>query len=114
MVSSSNFLIIFLLLIAKQNWADDIPIWGFIGEKEVQRRNGEERSNYYLFTHYIFSVTHNGKKVGVSCILRNLNSHCMDDMMLCFVQILQATWEHDPDSRLDITDATTDTPVQVS
>ena len=44
-------------------WADDLPIWGFIGEKEVQRRNGEERTNYYLFTHYIFSVTHNGQKV---------------------------------------------------
>ena len=26
---------------------------------------------------------------------------------------MEATWEHDPDSRLDITDATTDTPVQV-
>uniref|UniRef100_A0A7S0N4S3 Transmembrane 9 superfamily member n=1 Tax=Cryptomonas curvata TaxID=233186 RepID=A0A7S0N4S3_9CRYP len=67
---------------------DDLPIWGFIGEKEVQRKNGEERTNYYLFTHYIFSVTHNGKKV------------------------LEASWEHDPDSRLDITDATSDTPVQ--
>jgi hypothetical protein len=26
---------------------------------------------------------------------------------------MEATWEHDPDSRLDITDATSDTPVQV-
>mmetsp|Transcript_19511 Transcript_19511/g.54326 ORF Transcript_19511/g.54326 Transcript_19511/m.54326 type:complete len:583 (-) Transcript_19511:43-1791(-) len=67
---------------------DNIPVWGFIGEKETHRRHGEDMTAYYLFTHYIFTITHNGK------------------------QIIEASWEHDPDSRLDITDSTTDLPVQ--
>jgi hypothetical protein len=42
---------------------DDLPVWGFIGEKETMRKNGEERTSYHLFTHYIFSITYNGNQV---------------------------------------------------
>jgi len=66
---------------------DDLPVWGFIGEKETEIVHGSEQTVYYLFTHYIFSITHNGN------------------------QIIEVNWEHDPESRLDITDATAELPV---
>ena len=43
--------------------ADDLPVWGFIGEKETEIVHGAEQNVYYLFTHYIFSITHNGDQV---------------------------------------------------
>jgi hypothetical protein len=43
--------------------ADDLPVWGFIGEKETEIVHGVEQNVYYLFTHYIFSITHNGDQV---------------------------------------------------
>jgi hypothetical protein len=60
-----------------------LPVWGFIGEKEGSLEEGDSKVSYYLFTHYIFSITHNGEG-----------------------QIIEVNWEHDPNSRLDVTDTT--------
>jgi len=67
---------------------DDLPVWGFIGEKETTLVDGKNEVSYFLFTHYIFSVTHNGQG-----------------------QVIEVNWEHDPRSRLDLSDATKGTEV---
>jgi transmembrane 9 superfamily member 1 len=59
---------------------DGIPVRGFIGEKKKEIVHGETTAAYHLFTHYIFSISHNGEK------------------------ILGVRWEHDPFDYLDITD----------
>ena len=74
--------------------------------------NGRERSNYFLFTHYVFTIAHNGKQVRSLPITLPVFP-LFTDALLFALKIVEANWEHDPDSRLDITDATTDTPVVV-
>ena len=59
---------------------DGIPVRGFIGERKKEIIHGETVTAYHLFTHYIFSISHNGEK------------------------ILGVRWEHDPFDFLDITD----------
>jgi hypothetical protein len=59
---------------------DGIPVRGFIGEKKKEIIHGESVTAYHLFTHYIFSISHNGEK------------------------ILGVRWEHDPFDFLDITE----------
>mmetsp|Transcript_10305 Transcript_10305/g.24091 ORF Transcript_10305/g.24091 Transcript_10305/m.24091 type:complete len:597 (+) Transcript_10305:111-1901(+) len=61
---------------------DDIPLWGFIGDKSYELVGGENVTMYSLFTHYIFTIAHNGDEV------------------------VEVNWEHDPEMNLDITDAT--------
>jgi hypothetical protein len=38
-------------------------VWGFIGEKETEVEHGREKTVYHLFTHYIFSIHHNGEHI---------------------------------------------------
>ena len=66
---------------------DDIPVQGFIGDKTTEVVNGRNVTMYSLFTHYIFTIGHNGEEV------------------------LEIQWDHNPESNLDITDTTEPTDV---
>jgi hypothetical protein len=92
--------------------ADDLPVWGFIGEKETEIVHGVEQNVYYLFTHYIFSITHNGDQVCVKLHpATNTHTYVKRRLIYCGMQIIEVNWEHDPEARLDITDATAEIPV---
>lgn len=62
-VDLSQFLCLMVEINPSVPCADDLPVWGFIGEKESEIVHGAEQNVYYLFTHYIFSITHNGDQV---------------------------------------------------
>merc|ERR1719478_1349986 len=66
---------------------DDLPVHGFIGEKTTEVVNGANVTMYSLYTHYIFTIGHNGE------------------------QVLEIQWGHDPQSNLDITDSVEPTDV---
>lgn len=66
---------------------DDLPVQGFVGDKSTEVVNGRNVTMYSLFTHYIFTIGHNGEEV------------------------LEIQWDHDPESNLDITDSTDPTDV---
>jgi len=66
---------------------DDLPVHGFIGEKTTEVVNGANVTMYSLYTHYIFTIGHNGE------------------------QVLEIQWDHDPQSNLDISDSVEPTDV---
>jgi hypothetical protein len=44
-------------------FCDDLPLWGFVGDKETVESGGKNYTLYYLFAHYIFTLSYNGDKV---------------------------------------------------
>ena len=42
---------------------DNLPVRGFVGTFSVERRNGVEYKQYYLFKHLNFHILYNGEQV---------------------------------------------------
>ena len=62
--------------------ADDLPLWGFIGDKETVESGGKNYTLYYLFAHYIFTLSYNGDKVRAFVLLDVHESSAMPEMFV--------------------------------